>query len=93
MEEQQLLDEDPRPVSTSEGQVCHITEGQSSTKVGYPGVWGTRAGGQPVKDTIPEAARLHSQLTISISDCSLEHSAHIEHIGPDDLEPRRQSPR
>lgn len=33
MEEQQLLDKDLRPVSTSEGQVCHITEGQSSTKV------------------------------------------------------------
>ena len=33
MEEQQLINEKPHSGSTSEGQVCHITEGQSSTKV------------------------------------------------------------
>ncbi|KAF6125229.1 hypothetical protein HJG60_009750 [Phyllostomus discolor] len=88
MEEQQLVNEDPHSVSTSEGQVYHMTKGQNRPKVtvatwrsGDPGPMDGWRRTPPLK--LPG---LHSQFTIS--SCSLEHSAHIKHTRLNDLEPK-----
>ena len=86
-QEECLVDRDPHPDSTSDGQVCQMTEGQNRPKVtvaikgpGEPRPMNCWKRTPPLKPT-----RLHWQLKISSSN--LEHSAHIKHMGPDDLEP------
>ncbi|XP_054583337.1 fibrous sheath CABYR-binding protein-like [Eptesicus fuscus] len=118
-EEQQLVDENPSPAFTLEGQVGHTTEGQSRPEVhmaswgsGEPGPLSDQRWSPPQKPLRllkpPTWKPLSQQRQIPIfrsllepprllrkfaaCDASLEHQAHANHTGSEDLEPKEAEP-
>lgn len=89
MEDKQLVDGDPHPISTSEVQVSHTTKDQSRLKVSVAS-WGS---GEPVpkngrRTPPPKLPRLHRQLTIAD-----KHRTEVHTTGPRDWEPMEAEPK
>lgn len=102
--EQQLLEEDPRAMSSSEGLVSHTTQGQGRPEVsvatwgsGEPGPVDGQPGTPPPKPPrlprhpTPKQPRFNRQLKVFTSD--LDYGDHGNQTGPEPLEPKEAEPK
>nr|KAF6433878.1 hypothetical protein HJG59_008928 [Molossus molossus] len=103
IERQQLIDTDPSPISTIEGQVGGTTEGQSRPEVSVPtwgsgepaplGSWKTALLGQPGLRQPPTWEPLSLQTLFLSFNFDLEPGAYVQHTRAHDLEPQEAEPK
>lgn len=81
MEEQQVVSEDPRPISTRDGKELHATETQSNPETTVTTQESVHE--RTEKNILPEAAQAPWK---DNSKANIEQVAHIKQTGPDDLD-------
>ncbi|KAK1334603.1 hypothetical protein QTO34_005610, partial [Cnephaeus nilssonii] len=102
--EQQLVEEDPFPMSRSEGPVSHTTEGQGQAEVsvatwmsGEPGpVDGWRRTPPPKmsRPNMPTTSKpLSPNMQMAIFNSMLKYYASVNNTRPEDLEPKEAEPK